>query len=388
MKALLVLSRWSELEGVRHGSGRPLLDLYLTTLGVSQLDTLELAPDQPFDGESLPADYDLVLVQKPVCCAGDGRLRRSVLSSLGLSLGLEDETSDRLKVMGAVTLENERGENVGFAVRRKGRNVVFCETGLWSQRHGVAAALRRLRQEEEVPRLPTRPPHCWMLEASGAQPDADEVLSRNECVGRQVRVMPEGDLALLLPATVSGEFLERLRGRYGAALYAQEPAALPEVLATLLKHHGVMVACAESCTGGLLGARLTSLPGSSAFFSQGFITYSNLSKERQLDVPLLTLKRHGAVSSETALAMARGALSRADADLAVAITGVAGPDGGSPEKPVGTVYLAAVSRWGGVEEFRGAYTGDRERIRLQATQTALHLLRRLLEEWSLRRGAA
>jgi len=110
--------------------------------------------------------------------------------------------------------------------------------------------------------------------------------------------------------------------------------------------HGLTVATAESCTGGLVAGALTEIAGSSDVVDRGFVTYSNAAKEAMLGVPAATLERHGAVSREVAEAMARGALTHAPADLAVAITGIAGPGGGSAEKPVGLVHFAAAARDG------------------------------------------
>src|SRR6266699_6142192 len=117
-------------------------------------------------------------------------------------------------------------------------------------------------------------------------------------------------------------------------------------LIDLCRSKTLTIAAAESCTGGLLAATLTEIPGSSDVFDRGFVTYSNDAKQAMLGVPATTLGTFGAVSRETAHAMAQGALARAPADLAVAVTGIAGPGGAMPGKPVGLVYLAAVSRGG------------------------------------------
>ena len=119
----------------------------------------------------------------------------------------------------------------------------------------------------------------------------------------------------------------------------------PKKLIAELKARGVRVALAESCTGGLVAAALTAVPGSSDVFDRGFVTYSNESKHELLGVPKALLKRHGAVSEQVAKAMAKGALARSNANIAIAVTGIAGPGGGTPDKPVGLVYLAgAVGR--------------------------------------------
>lgn len=143
---------------------------------------------------------------------------------------------------------------------------------------------------------------------------------------------------------------------------------------------GLMIATAESCTGGLVAGLLTSIPGSSAVVDRGFVTYTNAAKTEMLGVPGDLLDRVGAVSAEVALAMAEGAIAHSRADLAVSITGIAGPGGGSAAKPVGLVHFAAVRR-AGPSLAHEARFGDlgRDAIRLAAAETALDLLERLLD---------
>ncbi len=141
---------------------------------------------------------------------------------------------------------------------------------------------------------------------------------------------------------------------------------------------GAVLACAESCTAGWIGKRITDVPGSSAWFDRGFITYSNAAKQDMLGVSAETLAQHGAVSSETAAQMVRGALAASRADLAVAVTGVAGPDGGTDDKPVGLVWIAFCRRGGEPECERRQFTGGRENIRRATVRAALEgLIRRL-----------
>ncbi|MBI3435803.1 MAG: CinA family protein [Proteobacteria bacterium] len=138
---------------------------------------------------------------------------------------------------------------------------------------------------------------------------------------------------------------------------------------------GLRIATAESCTGGLVAALLTEVPGSSDVLDRGFVTYSNAAKTQMLDVADATLARHGAVSRQTARAMALGALDRSAADIAVAITGIAGPGGGSAKKPVGLVYLAAAARDGRrVDRERRFGRIGRRRIRLRSAKEALAML--------------
>lgn len=141
------------------------------------------------------------------------------------------------------------------------------------------------------------------------------------------------------------------------------------------RSRGLMVATAESCTGGMVAAALTDIAGSSDVFDRGFVTYSNEAKMDMLGVDPQTLADHGAVSKQTALEMADGALARSRADIAVALTGIAGPGGGTPDKPVGLVWFALAAKGAGAEAFemRFADTG-RAAIRIAATDHALELL--------------
>jgi nicotinamide-nucleotide amidase len=162
-------------------------------------------------------------------------------------------------------------------------------------------------------------------------------------------------------------------------LFSREETSTAELVLSLLRERGLTLATAESCTGGLVSARLTDVPGSSAVFVGGIVAYSNDVKAAQLGVPEAVLREHGAVSAETAAEMARGARERLGADVAVSVTGVAGPDGGTEEKPVGLVFLHASGPLG-ERHLRFDFPGDRATIRGRATVAALHLVRRLVTE--------
>jgi nicotinamide-nucleotide amidase len=146
----------------------------------------------------------------------------------------------------------------------------------------------------------------------------------------------------------------------------------------LLDTHRIMLATAESCTGGWISQSLTSVAGSSAWFERGFVTYSNAAKEEMLGVPATTLANCGAVSEDTALAMARGAVDRSRAHMSVAVTGIAGPTGGSEDKPAGTVWIAWGQKLGYAEAEHFAFRGGRRQVRTQAVVAALEgVVRRL-----------
>jgi nicotinamide-nucleotide amidase len=143
----------------------------------------------------------------------------------------------------------------------------------------------------------------------------------------------------------------------------------------------LLVAAAESCTGGLVSACLTGIAGSSDVVDRGFVTYSNAAKQEMLAVPAGVLEQHGAVSAETAQAMARGALDHSDAHISVAITGIAGPGGGSAEKPVGLVHLAAAARNGRTLHRERRYAGSRTSVRQHAVLDALQMMLELAIEY-------
>lgn len=151
----------------------------------------------------------------------------------------------------------------------------------------------------------------------------------------------------------------------------REMYALAGRLGELLGGEGSRLATAESCTGGWIAQCMTSIPGSSSWFDRGFVTYSNESKQELLGVPAEVIATHGAVSAETVVAMAGGALAHSRADCAVAVSGIAGPEGGSPDKPVGTVWLAWQLKGTVAVTRRCRFDGDREAVRRQAVIAAL-----------------
>jgi len=175
------------------------------------------------------------------------------------------------------------------------------------------------------------------------------------------------------------ELADALRAQLGRYLFTEDERSVEEIVLELCRARGWTLATAESCTGGMVAARLTSVPGSSDVFLGSVIAYADEVKKRELGVPAETLAADGAVSAEAAAAMATGARARLRTDVAVAVTGVAGPGGGTAEKPVGLVYVHAETP----ESSHGiefTYGQDRDSIRRRAAVAALHLLRRLLAQ--------
>ena len=169
-----------------------------------------------------------------------------------------------------------------------------------------------------------------------------------------------------------------ITAKLGPHIVSEDLRAIEQVVVDLLTARHETVATAESCTGGFLAHRLTNVPGASAVFVEGFVTYANDAKVRALGVPAAALAEHGAVSAVVAQAMAEGARRAAGVGHALATTGIAGPGGGSEEKPVGTVFIALASKLGPTLVERHRFPTDRETFKFLTTQTALNLLRRQL----------
>jgi len=191
-----------------------------------------------------------------------------------------------------------------------------------------------------------------------------------------VRLLARGATRALAAAALHPVEAE-VRAALGVDCYGQDDELLESVVGRLLLDRGLTVSVAESCTGGLLGNRLTNIAGSSRYIERGVIVYSNRAKEELLGVPEHLLRAHGAVSEPVARAMAEGVCRISGSACGLAVTGIAGPDGGSAEKPVGTVYIGCATPEG-VEVRRCRFDGDRVAIKWQSSQTALDMLRRRL----------
>ncbi|BAS27651.1 competence/damage-inducible protein A [Limnochorda pilosa] len=280
-------------------------------------------------------------------------------------------------------------------------NPVGTAPGLWLERNGrtliclpgVPWELERMLDETVIPRLARRAPqglHSRVLRFVGIGESHLEA-ALEDLIREQGRVTlapyagpgevklrlsvraPSKEEAEGLLTPVVGEILRRV----GVYCTSRDDEPLEVVVGRLLRERELTLAVAESCTGGLIGDRLTDVPGSSAYFLGSLVTYSNAAKERELGVPAAVLERHGAVSRETAEAMARGVRERLAADCGLAVTGIAGPGGETPTKPVGLVYVgAAVGEKVVVEEHR--FRGERRAVKERSARAALDLLRRSL----------
>jgi len=188
----------------------------------------------------------------------------------------------------------------------------------------------------------------------------------------------EVDLRLIGEATACEAGREIALESFRNYLISDDGASLEQTVVRLLGEKGLTLATAESCTGGLIASRITDIPGASKVFTHGFVTYSNEAKIALLGVSSATLEAHGAVSEEIARQMVEGALRVAKADIAIAVTGIAGPDGGSVEKPVGTAWIGVASRGGATFAFKVMHPRSRKDFKLSVSQSALEAVRQLL----------
>jgi len=288
---------------------------------------------------------------------------------------------------GATMLPNPRGSAPGLWVEGTPGVVVMLP--------GVPHEMEGLTIEQLLPRLVARAPAGRVTRSRTLRTTGISESSLADLVGPREEALAPATLAYLpsfagvdLRLTVWQEDRETvdatleaaaaiLRPVLGLHCYGGDDADLAAVVLAAARGAGTRIAVAESCTGGLVGARLTAVPGASATFLGGAIAYDDAVKTRILGVPHEMLEREGAVSEAVVRAMAEGARTRFGAGAAVAVSGIAGPDGGTAEKPVGTVWLSAVTD-AGARAVRIGLPGDRAEIQARAAQAALDLLRRLL----------
>jgi nicotinamide-nucleotide amidase len=284
---------------------------------------------------------------------------------------------------GAEVLANPRGTAPGLWLEDSGRMIVLLP--------GPPRELKPLFLEQVVPRLQRRVSGVRMfhrelrvtgLGESHVEERVRSIYTRYSEVNTTILAAP-GEVQVHLRAwsdnaaqtnTALDEMVRSFELALGDRIFAHSAVSLEEVIAEILTANRATIAAAESCTGGLLAERLTRIPGSSSYFLGGAVCYSNELKTAWADVPAELIQAKGAVSSEVATALADGIRRRIGSTLGVGITGIAGPGGGSQEKPVGTVHIALASSEG-VKERVVHLPGDREMIRLFATQVALDMVR-------------
>lgn len=320
-------------------------------------------------------------------CLDEGALRQLEAHFTRLGRPMTDNNRRQAyRPSNADFITNRRGTAPGILAHHQGRTIICMP--------GVPRELETMFEGEVIPRLQgnsngeknrvikSRTLLLTGLGESAAENAIADIIKEqtNPTIAPYAGL---GEVRLRLTATAAGaeEALAlihpleaRLRERLGDVIYGVDGDTLEGVVAEKLTNRGLILAVAESCTGGLVSHRLTNIPGSSVFFRQGMIVYSNEAKKELLDVPDEVLEEFGAVSPQVAEAMARGVRLAGDADLGLAITGIAGPGGATPTKPVGLVYLALAYDGDCLVE-KHTFSGQREEVKYRASQAALNLLR-------------
>jgi nicotinamide-nucleotide amidase len=285
---------------------------------------------------------------------------------------------------GATVLENDRGTAPGLWLEERGRIVILLPGPPHELKAMFSAQVEpRLERLSTGVRLVARELRVAGMGESDVDQRIAPIYTRHSDVQTTILAAP-GEIQIHLRAwsadipaaeRVLQEIQESIVLTLGEAVFTTAGESMEEVVARELTMRQATIATAESCTGGLLAERLTRISGSSVYFLGGVVSYSNTLKSAWVDVPADIIESRGAVSAEVAVALADGIRRRTGATIGVGVTGIAGPTGGTPEKPVGTVHVAIADVSGSKE--RGVrYPGERDRIRWQASQTALDLVRR------------
>lgn len=289
---------------------------------------------------------------------------------------------------GAMVLDNDNGTAPGIIMEKDGKRLILLpgppNEMIPLFKGQVEPYLRKLRPECLVTKMVKI---CGVGESQVEKELLDLIDSQtNPTIATYAKT---GEVHVRVTASAPDETIaERLlkpvvkeiRKRFGRAVYSvKEEETLEAAVVRLLKKHELTVATAESCTGGLVAGRIVNVAGASDVFKEGFVTYSNKAKRKHLDVSKSTLKKYGAVSRETAREMAIGGVFATDSDMCISITGIAGPDGGTEEKPVGLVYMACCFKDNvTVEKYQ--FKGSRDKVRQAAVVRALDLVRRTILE--------
>jgi competence/damage-inducible protein CinA-like protein len=344
-----------------------------------------------------------------VACGGlgptdDDRTREAVADLLGRKLQLNEEVLRHIQELfrrlgrvmpeinkrqamvpeGATVLQNPRGSAPGLWLEAGGHIIVLVP--------GVPSEMRAMFEQEVRPRL-TRLGHDERLFTRDLRITGLPESEVEQRVSPLYALYPDTETTILASPPgiqlhprvwtndaakanqILDEMVKRMALALGEHLYSTEGETMEEVVARVLTENRATIAVAESCTGGMLAERLTNIPGSSSYFLGGVVCYSNELKSSLVGVPGELIEAKGAVSSEVALALADGIRKNTGATIGVGVTGIAGPGGGTPEKPVGLVHIGIADERG-PRERRFQFPGDRERIRKHATQTALDSVRR------------
>ncbi|MBZ0111476.1 MAG: CinA family nicotinamide mononucleotide deamidase-related protein [Thermoanaerobaculia bacterium] len=361
--------------------------------------------------------FDLLIVSGGLGPTGDDRTRESMATACGVGLHLDESIVDDIRrkfdsfgrkmpevnrrqayvLDGAKVLENSRGTAPGLQIEQSG-TTCFLFPGVPHELDYLASTFLDPWLEEQAGEIQLEAT-VLKVACRGESAVEEKIASAYDEFGAEaVTVLASpGEVRIELWARGGAkdrairlqEMSDRVAGFLGPAVFTRvADQDLEGVCGELLGELGATVATAESCTGGWIAQRLTATPGSSAYFLGSIVAYSNQAKVDLLGVPEDLIAEHGAVSREVAIALAEGARERIGSDYAIGVTGIAGPDGGSEEKPVGTVHVAVAGPRGSGDLIhqRAVFPGDREKVRRLTSQLGLELLRRRLLDPNYRPG--
>jgi nicotinamide-nucleotide amidase len=407
MKKASIVSIGNELlNGQTIDTNTTYLSSQLLSIGIPVVSSYTVGDDmnaivRAFDLAS--TDAEVILVSGGLGPTDDDLTRQAFAKFLGTELQLQNELLERIQNFftrrnlqmpernkiqayipaGAKALANDIGTAPGIIVEVNGK--------LLAALPGVPPEMKRMFEESVLPQLQlfagSQAVVVRKIKCFGAgESTIAEMLGPVSQRGRNPLInftVNYGVITLHIIATAENknkalQMVEKdekfLRDKLGELVYGADEQTLGEVVGEKLAQHKKTIAIAESCTGGILAKLLTDIPGASRYFTHGWITYSNTAKTTELGVPADLIEKYGAVSEQAAQAMARGARKKARADFAISITGIAGPDGGTEQKPAGLVYISVDSDKG-CNTKSCLFSGDRQLIRLRAAQNALNMLR-------------
>ena len=289
---------------------------------------------------------------------------------------------------GSLVLYNENGTAPGIIMEEEGKTVILLP--------GPPSELEPMFDHQVMPYLEKKEDHviysqmvkmCGVSESAVETDIKDLIKSDNPTVATYAKL---GEVHVRVTAMGEDEksarklvkpVVKELKARFGGSIYTTDAdVTLEDSVVELLAKNDLTVTTAESCTGGLLAGRIVNVPGSSDIFKQGFITYSNKAKRHYLSVKRSTLDKYGAVSEQTVKEMVKGGCANTKADVCVAVSGIAGPGGGTEEKPVGLVYIGC-NVCGRIKVVKCNFSGSRNKVRESAVSSALTLLRRCILEY-------
>jgi nicotinamide-nucleotide amidase len=407
MKKASIVSIGNELlSGQTINTNASYLSERLLSIGIPVISSYTIGDDIDSIVRALnltSSDADIILITGGLGPTDDDLTRQGLAKFLGVELQFHKELLDKIQSMfarrerpmpeknkiqayipaGALAIDNKLGTAPGIRAESEGR--------LFFALPGVPSEMKQMLEDSVIPELQRfssrqalviRKLKCFGTGESNIAEMLGDLMQR----GRNPLInctVEQGVITLHIVAAAKDKskaekMAEKdeklLRDILGELVFGTDEQSLAEVVGEKLAQQNKTIAVAESCTGGTLAKLLTDIPGASRYFTYGWVTYSNDAKISEIGIPAKLIKKHGAVSEQVAQAMAQQARKKADTDFAIGITGIAGPDGGSEQKPVGLVYISVDSN-SGCETQRFMFFHDRQAIRLRAAQTALNMLR-------------